>query len=268
MTGVRVTFIGTGGASSRRYGHTNALVEAGGMRLMIDFGFLTPSRLERYGHSLGQITHVAVSHIHADHVGGLEELAFASRFLHRRKPTLLLPRGLGRELWEQSLRGGLERVSDNRGKALRCTLDSYFDCVDLGAEWCDLGPMSIRPFRTDHVPDKNSWGFIVRDGASGSKMIFGCDTRTRQPELLEDPLSEDFAAGPIFHDCLLADHGLASIHIHLRKIIYDPTVQERIVLVHYGDDLEDHLPAIRTAGLKVTFPGEVIRLADWRSCVH
>ncbi len=60
--------------------------------------------------------------------------------------------------------------------------------------------------------------------------------------MLEEPLPEDFAAGPIFHDCLLSDHGLASIHIHLRKIVYTPTVKARIVLVHYDDDLEDHLP--------------------------
>ena len=268
MSAVRVTFIGTGGAFSRRYGHTNALVEAGGIRLMIDFGFLTPARLERYGHSLGQITHVAVSHIHADHVGGLEELAFTSRFVHRRKPTLVLPEGLGRELWEKSLCGGLERLSDERGAPLRCTLESYFDRIDLDASWCELGPISIRSFRTDHVPGKNSWGFIVRDEESGGKMIFGCDTRARQPELLEEPLPAEFAAVPIFHDCSLSDHGLASIHIHLRKIVYAPTVKERIVLVHYDDDLEDHLPAIREAGLKVTFPGEVIHLTDWSSCVH
>ena len=80
--------------------------------------------------------------------------------------------------------------------------------------------------------------------------------------------AEDEAAGPIFHDCLLSEHGLASIHIHLREIVYPPSVQERIVLVHYGDDVKEHLPAIREAGLKITFPGEVIRLSNWRSCVH
>ena len=268
MSAARVTFIGTGGAFSRRYGHTNALVEAGGVQLMIDFGFLTPPRLERYGHSLDQITHVAVSHIHADHVGGLEELAFASRFLHRRRPTLLLPEGLGSKLWERSLRGGLERLSNERGDPLPCTLESYFEPIDLDADWCELGPISIRSFRTDHVPGKDSWGFIVRDVESGGNMIFGCDTRTRQPELLEDPLPEDFTAGPIFHDCLLSEHGLASIHIHLREIVYPPLVQKRIVLVHYDDDVKEHLPAIREAGLKVTFPGEAIRLPDWRSCVY
>ncbi len=264
---MQVTFIGVGGAFSRRYGHTNALVEVDEMRLMIDFGYLTPPRLEQYGHSLADITHVAVSHVHADHVGGLEELAFTSRFVHRPKPTMLLPHDFRGTLWEQSLRGGLEWVSDDRDNSLRCTLESYFDCVDLGSEWCDLGPMSIRSFRTDHVPGKDSWGFVVRDGASGGQMIFGCDTRSRQLELLEDPLPEDFARGPIFHDCLLSDEP-ASIHIHLREILYPAPVQERIVLVHYHDDLEEHLPAIRGAGLKVAFPGKVIHLPDWRSCLH
>ena len=38
---MQATFVGTGDAFSRRYGQTNALVEAGPIRLMIDFGSLT-----------------------------------------------------------------------------------------------------------------------------------------------------------------------------------------------------------------------------------
>ncbi len=264
---MQATFIGTGDAFSRRYGHTSALIEAGKICLMVDFGYLTPRRLERYGHGLGEITHVAVSHLHADHTGGLEELAFTSRFVHRRKPTLLLPQGLGNQLWESSLRGGLEWVLDDRGEAMHCTLEHYFQCVHLDAGWSDLGPFWIRAFRTEHVPGKDSWGFIVRDKATNSQMIFGCDTRTRQPELLQEPLHEDFARGPIFHDCQLSKGGASSVHICLPDISYPSAVQERIVLVHYDDHIEEHLPAIRDAGLKVAFPGDVIRLPDWQSCL-
>jgi hypothetical protein len=262
---MQVTFIGTGNAFSRRYGHTNALVEAGEIQMMVDFGHLAPRSLEQYNGNLGEVTHVLISHIHSDHTGGLEELAFISRFVLGGKPTLLLPDGLGDQLWDHSLRGGLEWISDDQGQAMRCTLDDYFNRIDLGTDWQDLGPISIKTFRTDHVPGKDSWGFIVRDTSNGEQMIFGCDTRTLHPKLLENPLNKDFAKGPIFHDCQLSQGGPWNVHLWLDNIVYPPQVQERIVLVHYEDTLEEHLPAIRKAGFKVAFPGEVIHLPDWRA---
>lgn len=262
---MQATFIGTGDAFSRRFGHTNALVETDSMRLMIDFGHLAPQRLEERGDSLGDITHVAISHIHADHIGGLEELAFLSRFVHKNRVTLLTPGNLRHLLWEHSLRGGLEMVADEAGEKVHCNLETYFDVIELGDSWQEIGPVRIRPFRTDHVPGKDSWGFIVEDGASGGRMIFGCDTRVRHPELVEEPLDEDFSRGPIFHDCQLSGGGASTIHVPLREIAYPAAVQARIVLVHYNDRLEEHLDAIHAAGLRVAYPEDVVRLPDWRS---
>jgi len=265
---VQATFVGTGDAFSRRYGQTNALVEAGSMRLMIDFGHLAPQRLEALGHSLGSLTHVAISHIHADHIGGLEELAFLSHFVHERKITLLTPGNLRHLLWEHSLRGGLEMVADEQGRPVHCDLETFFDARELTDSWQRIGPIRIRPFKTDHVPGKDSWGFIVEDEASGGRMIFGCDTRVRHPELAQEPLDEDFARGPIFHDCQLSAGGASTIHVSLDEITYPPEVQERLVLVHYSDHLDKHLDAIHQAGLKVAYPGDVIQLPDWRASLR
>ncbi len=262
---MQATFVGTGDAFSRRYGQTNILIEADDMRLMIDFGHLAPQRLEALGVPLGQLTHVVVSHIHADHVGGLEELAFLSRFVHHRKVQLLIPRGLAGMLWDHTLRGGLEMVADESGTAEHCSLATYFDVVELDEGWNRVGPLGLRPFKTDHVPGKDSWGFVVREQLSGDQMIFGCDTRTPHPELLAEPISSDFATGPIFHDCHLGHGGVASIHIPLDEIAYPPEVQERIVIVHYSDRLEDYEERIREAGLKIAYPGDVVPLPDWRS---
>lgn len=272
---MRATFIGTGDAFSRQYGHTNALVEAGEVRLMIDFGTLTPARLERFGHALDSITHIAVSHIHADHVGGLEELAFLSRFVHRRRPGMLLPGELDHLLWELSLRGGLEMVADEGGEAEHCTLGTYFTLTPLGGdwreprdgEWTEIGGLAIKPFRTDHVPGKESWGFVVREVESGEQMIFGGDLRVPIEALFEEPLAEEFARGPIFHDVQLAPGGASSIHIALEEIVYPPAVQERIVLVHYQDGVDEHLERIAAAGLRIARPGQPIEMPDWRACL-
>ena len=104
-----------------------------GGRLMVDFGFTSPMRLNSLNRSLKEITHVAVSHIHADHVGGLEELAFMSRFVFRRRPTLLLPDGLADDLWLTALRGGLEWTADDKGDPEQCTLETYYNVMRINA---------------------------------------------------------------------------------------------------------------------------------------
>jgi len=262
---VQATFVGTGDAFSRRFGHTNVLIEAGDLCLMIDFGHLAPPRLEELGYSLAQLTHVLISHIHVDHIGGLEELAFVTRFVHQRRPKMLAPRGLAGLLWEHSLRGGLEMVADDEGRALHCGLESFFDVEELDDAWHSLGPIAILPFRTDHVPGKDSWGFVLRDEATDERMIFGCDTRVPHPQLMVEPIHEDFARGPIFHDCQLTRGGGSGVHVPLGKIHYPERVQERIVLVHYSDRVDEHLDRIKSAGLKVAYPGDVISMPDWQA---
>jgi len=266
---MKATFIGTGTAFSRRYGHTNVLVEHRDTHLMIDFGFTAPARLNGLNRSLKEITHVAVSHIHADHVGGLEELAFMSRFVFGRKPTLVLPSGLADDLWNRCLRGGLEQTSDEQGRPLRCTLESYFDVIRLGDEWSTCGQLSIKAFANDHVPDKATYGFVVRDAESGHQMIFGCDCRSLIGQLTTEPTPEDFARGPVFHDCQLFDDGTSGVHIHFKKLLeYPASVRKRLVLVHYNDSILNHLPAVYEAGFNLAWPGDVIQAAQWRESLQ
>ena len=156
-------------------------------------------------------------------------------------------------------------VADEHGHAEHCSLETYFEIEELDEGWKSVDSLAIRSFRTDHVPEKDSWGFVVRDEASGERMIFGCDTRVPHPELLAEPLDEDFARGPIFHDCQLSTDGTAKIHVSLVEIDYSPAVQSRVVLVHYSDDVEDHVDRIRAAGLKIAHPGDAVTMPEWRS---
>lgn len=264
---IQATLIGTGTAFSRRFGNTNTLVEGGEAALMIDFGFTTPARLETLGRTLKDITHVAISHIHADHVGGLEELAFLTRFALDHRVCLVLPRDLAGELWSSTLRGGLEMTSDDDGKPMTCTLETYFDVILLDDDFVDIGGLEIKAFNNDHVPGKLSYGFVVRTGIKEA-MIFGCDVRQRISELEQDPLHEAFAHGPIFHDCQLFDDGPAGVHIPLEQLMFYPqAVRDRLVLVHYNDSILDNMNRIRRLGLRVAWPSDVIKVPGWKECV-
>ena len=50
---------------------------------------------------------VLITHIHADHVGGLEELAFIMKMKYNRKLPLYIAETLVEPIWEHTLKGGL-----------------------------------------------------------------------------------------------------------------------------------------------------------------
>ena len=77
---MRLTTVGTGTIAMSparvRAGH---LVEAGAVRLLMDCGSGVAHRMAERGLDWGGITHVALTHFHADHVADLPTLLFAWR---------------------------------------------------------------------------------------------------------------------------------------------------------------------------------------------
>src|ERR1700733_14991425 len=102
---MRLIFVGSGSAftvGANNY-QSNMLLESGQKRLLIDCG--TDIRLSLYelGYTYRDIRHVFVSHLHADHIGGLEWLAFTSKFNSGcQKPCLHINHQLVEDLWNRS----------------------------------------------------------------------------------------------------------------------------------------------------------------------
>ena len=78
---MRLTTVGTGTAAPTR-GRVQAghLVDAGGVRLLMDCGSGVASRLADLGIPWQEITHLALTHFHADHVIDLPTLLYAWRY--------------------------------------------------------------------------------------------------------------------------------------------------------------------------------------------
>ena len=108
---MRLTTIGTG-TISLAAGRACAchLVEAGGVRLLLDCGPGSAHRMAERGIDWWGITHVAITHFHLDHVADFATLAFAWRYARlsgRTQPlTVLGPAGT---------RALLERVAAAHG---------------------------------------------------------------------------------------------------------------------------------------------------------
>jgi ribonuclease BN (tRNA processing enzyme) len=223
---LKLQLIGTGSAFAKKFNNNNALVFSGGQTLLLDCGITAPRALYELDISFDKIDAVLVSHIHGDHVGGLEELAFQMKYLYKRKPKLFIADSLIAPLWEQTLRGGMQQDEESR-------LDDYFEVHPLKEEQAvELLPgLTAELLLTRHIPNKPSYSFLFNEE------VFYTADMVFSPQLLEQ-LVKERGVKTIFHDCQL--HAPGIVHTCLPELLTLPeTIQRRILLMHYGDDQPD-----------------------------
>ena len=161
MPRAKIKFIGVGSAfAAAEMGNSNMVVESDtGKKLLIDCGFRVQDMLRNaYGignAQVGEIDGVYISHLHADHIGGMEWLALCTFFNPNcPPPKLYCVGGLMQELWDKSLRGGLEtlQVREKIGTSVEARLTTYFDVqpININESFTWEG-IIFRPVQTTHV---------------------------------------------------------------------------------------------------------------------
>ncbi|MBN2873616.1 MAG: MBL fold metallo-hydrolase, partial [Spirochaetales bacterium] len=238
-----------------KFYQNNVLVVKGSDHVLIDCGTRTPEALALLGLSVTDIENYLITHSHADHIGGLEEVMLLNRYVARRKTTMIAPRAYRRFLWKHSLKGGAAYNERVDGKFLR--FDDFWDSVDLtpvpGAdrELCEarLGGIKIAMFRTRHIPDSAptwrssspSYGVILDD-----RVLFTSDTRY-DPELLAW-LDGLYRFEAIFHDCQLFK---GAVHASFDELVeLPPGLKSRMWLMHFGDAVATYEDKAVTMGFK------------------
>jgi ribonuclease BN (tRNA processing enzyme) len=218
--------LGTGSAFAKRFNNNNALIEAGESRLLVDCGITLPKALHESGISFSELDAVLISHIHGDHVGGLEELAFQMMFKYGRKPVLYIADTLVAPLWEHTLKGGLVQGELNE-------LEHFFEVRPLspGQPYEVLPGIKVELIKTDHIPGKDSYSFIFND-----VFFYSADMKFNAA-LLESLAGRGVNA--MYHDCQLEAPG--AVHACLDELLTLPSeLQEHIWLMHYGDAIDDY----------------------------
>ncbi len=232
---MKVQMLGTGSAFAKVFNNNNALLMVDGLTLLVDCGITAPKALYDLGYSFNHIDAILLTHIHADHIGGLEELAFQMKFIFGRKPILYLAETLVQPLWDYSLRGGLQQEDTD-------TLEDFFEVRPLsaGLDHEVLPGLRVELIATPHIPNKPNYSLLFNN------FFFYSGDTTFNPDLL-DSLVNQRGVRIIFHDCQLHPPGI--VHACLSQLLTLPkAIQERIFLMHYGDDQPDF--AGRTGPMK------------------
>jgi ribonuclease BN (tRNA processing enzyme) len=164
---------------------------------------------------------VLITHLHGDHVGGLEQLLYWRRFVTRRKCAVYAIPEVLKDLWDGRLRGGMEWLMNREREFTRMSLEDYCEVHPLEGEAARVGPFELQWRRTvHHVPTS-----ALRVTVGDERIAYSADTAF-DPELVA--WLADSAL--FFHETNLG------VHTPLDDLLtVEPSARERMRLIHYTD---------------------------------
>ena len=229
MSNFKIRVIGTGSAFTKTQCHTSVLTEINNKKYLIDCGFKVPQTLHDMGIGLSEIDGVIISHIHADHTGGLEELGFMGLFVLNKKFDLFIAEDLVEELWDKTLAGGMEQL----GEGNIAKLETFFNVKKFkDLESFDVDGLKVLPIKTLHVNSKKpSYSFVI-----DKKVFYSADMKFDKT-LIE--LIYESGVRFFFHDCQLFEQK-DGVHASLEELSTLPEeIRVNIKAMHYGDNYKD-----------------------------
>ncbi len=219
-------WLGVGSGLNLSMTNTSFYVTAGGNRVvLIDCGFTVPAALHAAG-VLPQVTDILITHLHSDHVGGLETFGFQHYHVYRnrngKRPTLHLPSdAMAHELWENSLRAGMQHCGNDRNPAFVADLEEYFNVkTGLRVPLDGLPGATFAP--TNHIPNMANYCLRFDNG------IYYSGDSSDLPPLDADLIFQDVHFNHSFPD------EVHTAYETLRDKLPD-NVRARTWLVHLGN---------------------------------
>lgn len=224
-----LAFAGVGSAfTTQDYYQSNMVITdpKSNLNLLIDCGSDIRFSLAELKMNYKDIDSVYISHLHADHIGGLEYLGFCTLFDPScNKPKMFLVEELVDDLW-RSLQSGMQSH-----EGLILNLNSFFDVksikINNSFKWNDY---NFTPVQTVHVMNGykivHSYGLII----DGSKKTFITTDTQFCPRQIERFYKE---ADVIYQDCETSKFR-SNVHAHYDDLkTLEESVKKKMWLYHY-----------------------------------
>jgi len=237
MSNFEVVVLGVGDTFSEKYHSTALLLVCDGFHLAVDcpdtYRSVLRDAAERSGRQLAisAIDHVLITHVHGDHMNGLEGVAFYKHFVEGKRLNLLTSPEVRSSIWNERLKASMGTLW-NGSEFRELAFESYFEHVPLSFDSAiTVGPFSIRSRRTiHHVP--TSALFVE---AAGRKLGYSSDTAF-DPELI------DFLAPA---DLIIHETNLGPAHTPYAELAaLPPELRARMRLIHYPDGFDTTSSAV------------------------
>lgn len=231
MSDFEVIVLGVGDTFSEQHHSTALLLVCDGFHLAIDcpdmYRGALRSAATRAGRplSLFDVDHILITHVHGDHMNGLEGAAFFKHFAEGKRTRLVTSPEVRAVIWDERLKASMGALWDGQ-RFRQLGFDDYFEHVPLA--WSGetvVGPFKIRARRTvHHIPTS---ALVVE--AAGRTLGYSSDTAF-DPELIA------FLAPA---DLIIHETNFGPAHTPYAALAALPAdLRSRMRLVHYPDGFD------------------------------
>jgi ribonuclease BN (tRNA processing enzyme) len=181
MADVRIIPLGVGDAFSSRFYSTCLAVGVDDTWILIDCPHPIRKMLREGMHAAGlprldvdKVSGIVLSHLHADHSSGLEDMGFFIYYIIGRRARVLAHPEISRELWDGSLWAGMGVSYEKPGApAVTRKFEDFFELCDLSyTAPTQFGPFTVECRRTFHTVPTTAF----RISAAGRTLGFSADT--------------------------------------------------------------------------------------------
>jgi len=211
---LEVTLLGTGTPrpSIERFGSAT-LVQAGGQNFLFDVGRGSTIRLQQAGLTPNRIDKVFLTHLHSDHISGLDDL-WITGWVWQRRTILSVSGPKGTHQLVEGLRQAY--ASDISYREKNVNLDSDLAKIksheiEEGIVYQENG-VTVRAFLVEHAPVKPAFGYRIEFGDRA--VVISGDT-TYSENLIKHAQKADL----LIHEITAAESSLLKRNKRLSKIV-------------------------------------------------